>query len=259
MTGAIDPATAALLPTYPVKRGWEEVAELYSLVGDRGFVAGGFAVWMASPQADPYPASDIDIFAVTPDAAWAITQEICALYGWDYSVSPVAYSLHPSPARQAKVTNKRRVQVVIPNPKWDLASLSRPCQMGMVLDGFDFDVCRGVLFSPEIVSGDRNMGGYDAHVRVIRNPVYTLRRIFKYMQKGVRFSDVELFNVLWYLKSANHTQVRRFAELYLENPDNQSWSPPRYDVDDRWFIDYTLFEDMDMHGRAVQQSEDIAF
>lgn len=255
--GACDPTTGALLPTYPVKRGWEEVAELYTLIGDRCFIAGGFAVWMASPQDDPYPANDIDIFAVTPDHAWAITQEICALYGWDYSVSPVAFSLHPSPTRQAKVVNKRRVQVVIPNPKWDLASLSRPYQMGRVLDGFDLDVCRGVLVSPEIVSGDPNMGGYDAHLRVIRNPVYTLRRMFKYMQKGVRFSDIELFNVLWYLHSLQHSTRKQFADLYFNNPDNTSWTTPRYELDDRWFVDYTLFQDMDGFNNAVES--DIAF
>jgi hypothetical protein len=237
---------------YPVRRGWDEVSTLYDLIGDRGWIAGGFAAWMGSEHDDPILPSDIDIFAVSNEAAWAITQEICALRNWAWDVSPIAYTCKPNKMLNfyGEQDTRRTIQVIMPDPKWiklwesyepkegDISTLKPQ----IILNSFDFDVCRGLLLSPEVVIGDPNMGGKDARILVIRNPVQNMRRVIKYSRKGVRFDEKELYKLFWAYESINETRRSQIRDMYCNDMEGR-WHGVRIEIDNRWFTNYTFLEE----------------
>lgn len=243
----------------PPRRGWDEVKELYSLVQDRGYIAGGFAAYMASPLDEPYPPGDIDIFAKSTALAWDITRDICAARGWLWDVSPIAYTLEPNSLLYidgAGHDNRRKVQVICPHARIEkmidrhisgnglalhklmndkgiargyLGAIEP--EMIAILDGFDFDVIRALLINENEILVHPNVGQRQAQLLHITDPMGALRRVMKYQKKGVTFSEGELFKLFEAYRSITGDQHSMMLNRYAADMEYNY----TVDFDDRWF------------------------
>lgn len=262
-TTTLDIATAKEpdLTRFPLLRGWEELSPLYTLIGQRGIIAGGFAAYAGSPHDDPILPGDIDIFAISNEAAWDITVELCKARNWTYTMSPIAYTIQPSLVRPNTSGFERPVQVVMPDPKWKLSDYALRFQQAIILESFDFDICRGCVLDKDTVLGDPRMGQRQASIRVIRDPVMSMRRVLKYMRKGVEFRNEELFKLIWSYHTMRPNEQMVISDQYtIDTPEPKSVYNVRVEPDSRWLMDYTLFEDMTFQERFISQNgNDVIF
>lgn len=232
---------------FPILRGWDEVAELYTLIGDRGYIAGGYATWMASPLDEPYLPGDIDIFAVSDTAAWELTADICKERGWTWDMSPIAYTCFPHPLSSI-VDDRKVIQVIVPNPQWT-SVIKMPMkshrtlffnefdaytQRRLILESFDLDIIRGVVLDKSTVWGDVNLGQRIGRIMCISDPVHNLRRVMKYIAKGVTFENSELFKLFWAYASRLTREQRKMVDIQHGNTKGY------FDVqfDDRFYLGY---------------------
>ena len=168
-----------------VKRMTEQASRLIDLIGARGFIGGSFAAWATSynPSIEP---NDIDIFAVSPEDARVIAGEISSFpNGYlPYIGNDVAYSISHSSA----FPENRSVQVIIPRPEWTVFPRD-------FLLSFDLDICSAVILSHTHTLAHMNAALDEAKILRMNNPLRTLRRVLKYSDRGVMFSDHELLKI----------------------------------------------------------------
>jgi hypothetical protein len=155
----------------PVLRGFDEVKDIYDLLDGRGYIAGSYAAYMAAPTNDILP-NDIDVFAVSNEAAESLAKQINELMG--VHIMPISNSVAYTIVR---TQGRKDVQIVRPAPDWK----SFPDD---IINSFDMNVCRAVLIAPDKLLGDIDAGTTFGKVLRMHNPLRTLKRIMKYSQRG---------------------------------------------------------------------------
>jgi hypothetical protein len=183
---------------YPILRGRRELLPVLKIVGDRGFIAGSFAAYVAAPVLKPMRPNDIDIFATTDENAEQIANELLIGRFDTYEVNELSYTLGPC-------SRRRGVQVIKPNPAWQ----KWPNDMLM---SFDFDVSRAVVTCPTRVIADINIGNLDGKVLRVNNPLRSLKRAMKYHARGVEFTDRELHKLFLAWDQLSATRKAEIAE-----------------------------------------------
>lgn len=237
----------------PVLRGWDEVSDLFELINGRGWIAGSFAAWMCSPVDTLILPNDIDIFASTPDNAWAITQDICKARDWIWDVSPIAYTLTPNPLwlwDSGKQDNRKTIQVIVTNPAWmklDPAGGNTllPASISTILNSFDLDICRAALCEPELIIGDAQAGKLQARIMNVQNPVKNVERIIKYAKRGVKFESGELVKLfIAFDKLLPPDKERAIGRYATRTGTDNSWNF-EVEFDERFFAVYPPDPDND--------------
>lgn len=209
---------------FPVRRGFETIRPIYELLGERGYIAGSYAAFMATPHDQPILPNDIDIFATS--------QENAANIGIELLAQPPSDWLEEN---ETVITIARRdalnIQIVKPNPAWQIFPED-------ILNDFDLDICRAVLVGPNKVIADLSVGQREGKVLRVNNALRSLKRVLKYHARGVEFNDHELLKLFqaWEQmsqdrKDAMLTRAREETEAIVLECDSGDWE---YDEDD-WF------------------------
>jgi hypothetical protein len=180
----------------PVHRGFDEVKDVYDMLCGRGFIAGSYAAYMAAPDTNITP-NDIDVFAVSNEAAESLANLIHDTQGIGALVANgVAYTITRSLSR-------KDVQIVKPSPDWKVFPDD-------IINSFDMNVCRAVLISPDKLLGDVDAGTTHGKLLRMHNPLRTLKRVMKYSQRGVDFTDHEILKVF---RAWEEISAERKAEI----------------------------------------------
>ncbi len=180
-----------------VLRGFDEVRDIYDLLDGRGYIAGSYAAYMTAPT-DAIKPNDIDVFAVSNEAAESLATQINNVMG--LMVAPASSAVAYTIVRSCE---RKDVQVVKPHPDWKVFPDD-------IINSFDMNVCRAVLITPDTLLGDIDAGTTYGKILRTHNPIRTLRRIMKYSQRGVQFTDHEVMKVF---KAWEQTSEERKAEL----------------------------------------------
>lgn len=164
----------------PIQRGYTDIA-LYHFIKDRAYIAGSYAAWMGSPLDNPIAPGDIDLFAVSTEAALSLKTDLLDI-GYELVIeTDIAYTLHRAQFRD--------LQIVKPHPDWTTFPAD-------IIASFDFDICRAVVVSDTDVLGDPALGTLNATILRVTDPLRCLTRILKYSRRGVHFAPEELVKVL---------------------------------------------------------------
>lgn len=206
---------------FPVRRGFDTLRPIYDVIAGRGYVAGSYAAFMACPRDTPVLPNDIDIFATTQEHADSVADEITTKldYWWNSDNETVI--------ELVSGTDKPNIQIVRPNPLWS----TWPDD---ILGDFDLDICRAVLVAPDKVLADYNVGEMYGKILRINNPLRTLKRVSKYMARGVKFDDHELLKIFqaWEQMPTERKDVMLALARQTMAYDDV---PPSYYTDDDWF------------------------
>lgn len=192
------PHIRALLPNYSVTfenespddfrefetlRGFEHIAELYDFINRNchAFFAGGWVAHMAGANNNP---SDIDIYARDWESANAIASYLETKMGMKIVVDNEYLITLDNPENSKMLLPVQIIKGnVFENPE-------------DIISAFDFSVCRAVLLSPTTILGDCELLNRNAKIRRMKGAVRTMRRVFKYMNKGYQFSDEQLEKIV---------------------------------------------------------------
>jgi hypothetical protein len=216
---------------YRIQRGFERIQKLVEIVGDRGYIAGSYAAHMAAYNGDHIIApNDIDIFAVSDVDAEGIIRDL-KLGGMivdKHNAIAVTLSAHKSTENPICDMD---IQIIKPNPNWQTD------QQGFrddLLNSFDFNVCRAFLDGDKII-GDIEIGSQTGRVLRVANPVRTMKRIMKYRDRGVEFSDWELCKVFLAFGELSDERLKEITDSAQPQPADD------YDEHYEWYDDDDYF------------------
>lgn len=211
----IDTAQNPHWQEYEVRRGLDSIWELYMASKVYGYIAGSYAAFMACCTDDPILPNDVDVFAVSKAGADIIVRDLTSGLGFRYvGDNEVCTSL---------TRGDMTAQIINPNPEWK----DFP---GDLLNSFDLDVCRAVLVSETTVLADAHIGWRQGKILRTRNPLRSLKRVLKYHERGVEFSDHELLKLF---RAWDQVTAERKAELIQLAHDEEFppfSEPQEYDV-----------------------------
>lgn len=218
------------IATYPVQRGMTDtIRDIYNVIAGRGYIAGSYAAYMVAPAAAFQP-NDIDIFATTLDNAGALVTDLEKRFGlFRAAETDVAYTLQRWDGATLDTTFLP-LQIVKPHPDWQTFPDD-------IINSFDMDICRAMLISEDCILADENAGKGVGKLLRINNPLRSLKRVLKYHQRGVQFSEWELLKLFQAWQQVSDED--KAALLDRHNPnigadyvpgDGYGW----YDDDD-WF------------------------
>jgi hypothetical protein len=168
---------------FKVVRGFDTVQDIYNIIAGRGFIAGSYAAFMATPHDTPILPNDVDIFATSNENALAIAEALSEKFQVPYTSNELVYSIENPSGGPAMP-----IQVVKPHPEWKDFPQD-------ILNSFDMDISRAVLVGPEVVLADYNVGFLTGKLLRIANPLRSLKRVMKYHARGVEFKDGELIKL----------------------------------------------------------------
>lgn len=202
----------------PIVRGWKEATPYFRASQGMGYIGGSFAAWMSAPIEHWQP-TDIDIFAVSDNAAALIQQKIWHRYPCVVVDNGYSYTIEFDNPR------KRKVQVIRPHPDWQKFPDD-------ILNSFDFSVCRAVLINPTTILADVDAGGIHGKVLRLGDPVRSLERLIKYGVRGVQFRQWEMLKLFraW----SEMPDERRTA---ITEAVRDTEFPAREDILDRYLFD----------------------
>jgi hypothetical protein len=222
------------IATYPVQRGMTPtIRAIYTLIGQRGYIAGSYAAFMVAPLAAFQP-NDVDIFATTTANALALANDLMNHFRLSCTVeSEIAYTLERNQFLNTD-TAFLPLQIVKPHPDWKTFPED-------VINSFDMDICRALLISEDCILADENAGKGTGKLLRINNPLRSLKRVLKYHQRGVQFNEWELLKLFqaWeQLKVDDKAALVDRHNPYIDHAAPVGDSVDGYD----WFDDDDWFE-----------------
>lgn len=210
------------LRTFKVKRGFETIKPVYDIIQGRGFIGGSYAAFMVATHKTPILPNDVDIFAVSKEAAFEIRRDLQdhLRLVWKEETD-IASTLKPSPL--GKPQFNMDVQVVRPHPEWKEFPLD-------IVTSFDMDVCRAVLMDDCTALADVNVGDLQGKFLRINNPLRSMQRAMKYNARGVQFDAWELLKLF---RAWDEIPQERKQELIeFHNPNNYEADSSNWYEDD---------------------------
>lgn len=214
---------------FNVRRGFALVKDIFAIIDGRGYIAGSYAAYMASPASKPIQPGDVDIFATSDDNALYINNALCIKYHVNPSFNGLVYSISNTGNRLALP-----VQVVNPNPEWRIFPDD-------IINSFDMDISRALLLSPNSVLADVNVGQPSGKLLRIASPLRSLKRVMKYHKRGVQFEDselVKLFLAWQQLSEERRAEILSPIKAQGEGSDNSDNDGREY----AWFDEDDYFE-----------------
>lgn len=210
---------------FKVRRGFETIAPVYEIIQGRGFIGGSYAAFMVAMHDTPILPNDVDIFAVSPEAAEAIRDDLQDSLNLRWTdETDIASTLKPHLLGKPKF--RMDVQVVRPHPDWKDFPLD-------IVTSFDMDICRAVLVNDCTALADENVGDLQGKFLRINNPIRSMHRAMKYYARGVQFSDWELLKLFRAWDEISPERKQELTDFY--NPDNYVVDHYDWVDDDDWF------------------------
>lgn len=170
-----------------------ELAEKYNMI-----ICGGYARYCASPNTNPIPASDVDLFPKNNESIKAITDELLKL-GYEIKhENEVSISFKPGKNVDIKIKTSPVPQIIKPVIEGAIITVG---SIEEILDNFDFTIVRAAILDNKTVIVDKDfIQDEENHILRLKNihcPISSLLRCCKYSRKGYFMRPAEavkLFN-----------------------------------------------------------------
>jgi len=169
--------------TIPIKRGFTEISKLFDIITPFNcYICGGYARYCLSPQRNPTPTSDVDIYAETQEAFDGVKEafeerQFDIIHKNDVSIvyMPVGDDFIACP----------KINLIVPREEFRVKTVG---SIEEVLNNFDFTICRAGITSPTEGVVDEDFLTHESTQKlVIKNihcPVSSAMRFMKYYKKG---------------------------------------------------------------------------
>lgn len=178
--------------TVPLARGFTEIAPLFNLLKEQsgGVICGGYARYAASPNQDPSPSNDVDVYCETEEVFGKLRAALNAVpliekHENEMAVTYTRPDLGPWSYMPA-------VQLIKPVLEGRVVSAG---DYQSVLGNFDFSVVRVAIISPTEALADADFL-HDETTRLLRLknihcPISSTLRCMKYAKKGYWLRPLE--------------------------------------------------------------------
>ena len=240
------------LSDHPIYRGYESVKDILSAIEGRGYIAGSYAAYMGTEDgtASVVP-GDIDIFATNDENAKSILASLCN-GGAGRSFDVAIWEHTGNVWKISRSGDLLPIQIIAPDPTWTTFPDD-------IVNNFDFDICRAIVVPvsngmvasavymnsgatpeqtyPYYVIGDTSLGSKQGKVLRVNDPLRTLKRLHKYMARGIEFSDHELYKVFraWDDMSSSAKLRKLFEARDEDRGQAGSVDREQYVGDGDWF------------------------
>lgn len=166
----------------PLIRGYSVISPLVAMLGDNGFICGGYARYCASPTVNPPYADDVDVYCYT-EADFAILSERLKQHLEVQVETQRAVTFVASDEGELAFVPK--VQLVKPVTKFRMVTVG---SKESVIDNFDFTVVRAAILSDTEALVDPQFAEDEKSRRLrlknIHCPISSTLRCIKYVQRG---------------------------------------------------------------------------
>ena len=190
-------AERAELVKVQVRRGLGLVGPLLRVIEGKGWIAGGFARWCCSPNENPAPAADLDVFFGDEEGYLAVIEALGFMGA--HATRTVPYLTQMNVERAFPGVGLPEIQLIRP-----IVNSERhwgPSKDDVVRQ-IDITVCRIALdgVGCATATADQRFLADESERKVcfvrINDPVSVIRHAFKYAAKGYRIQDRESMKLL---------------------------------------------------------------
>jgi hypothetical protein len=186
-------------------------------------IIGGYARWMASPRANPYPADDIDLFASEEGRELDLLK----------ALEKKKFEIHLE--TDNAYTFKKHEKA--PYLRWPRIQVIKPFREGMtvtygtlqeIISNFDFTVVRVGLINGTWALADPDFKKDEIGKRLkfknIHCPISAVIRIAKYAKKGYFCSPMEIFRLFDDWDERGEQYKSELAELFLASETEEEFT-----------------------------------
>jgi hypothetical protein len=183
----------------PTQRQSPALGRIYDAIGELGWIGGGCVRWLCSPNKNPIPPGDVDIFMRSNDPA-KLEQMLENLYALGYATqhtSAMAINMRKAASTYDEMF-AINLQVVLPRKGIYIRTYAgTPEELAAHLD---FSVSRAVLVSHSEAIVDADFMADEVAMRLnikhIVCPVSSIHRLTKYSRKGYKANALQSVKLL---------------------------------------------------------------
>jgi hypothetical protein len=227
----------------PVLRGFEEIKNLYGLLGlHKVHICGGYVRYMGSPNPDPFPPKDIDLYCEDEDSFINIYNEFdrFGLKRVGQSAIAIKYEI---PNKEHLLYTPVRLHLVKPI-KVEGERFVTCGSLEDILRSFDFTIVRCGLLNEHTILADPLFTAHEQtktlEVRHIGSTAAILHHMFRYVKKGYHTpAPHQIRDILDRYKNS----VLRKRTLLLGEKKKGLQVEIELDEDDSFLWDYLLEEE----------------
>jgi len=167
----------------PIRRGFTEIQKLFEIITPFNcHICGGYARYCLSPQRNPSPTSDVDIYAENQDAFDNVLKKFIELDFNTLHTNDVSTVFMPSGDDFLACP---KINLIVPREEFRVRTQG---SIEEVLNNFDFTVCRAAVKTNTTGIVDEDFIDHEMKQKlVIKNihcPVSSAMRFMKYYKKG---------------------------------------------------------------------------
>lgn len=183
-----------------VKRGWARLEELFELIHNYGYIAGGMARYVASPNDLTALAEDVDIFC-REEKSFDIIKAL--LLSRKYSKlefeNELVCNIFFKPHCTYGTGDDLKVQIIKPRSQGKLNTFGTEEE---ILNNFDYPVTKALINNSNSVMVHKGFSEDEItktlHLLNINCPIAAISRMVKYAGKGYKISMREIIKVFAY-------------------------------------------------------------
>lgn len=166
----------------PLLRGFDVIAPLFDLIGDNGFICGGYARYCASPTVSPAKAEDVDVYCYT-EADFDVLSTKLKQHLKVQVETTRAITFVPSD--EGELAFVPTVQLIKPVTQFRMVTVGSKED---VIGNFDFTVVRAAIVDgktaivdPDFIADEK---AKRLHLKNIHCPISSTLRCIKYVERG---------------------------------------------------------------------------
>lgn len=178
----------------PLLRGFDVIAPLFELIGDRAVICGGYARFCASPTITPPKADDVDVYCHRVEDFEALRVELKQHLQVQVETNR---AITFTPTTEGRLAFVPKVQLVKPVTRFRMVTVGSAQE---VIDNFDFTIVRAAILSSTTVLVDADFHADEQARRLrlknIHCPISSTLRCTKYVERGytlMPFDCIALF------------------------------------------------------------------
>ena len=192
------PTRGVIMKSIPVLRGATEITHLFNTVTNHnGVICGGYVRYMCSPQLNPIPAGDIDIYFQNEEDHDLFIKKIKNAGMEIKHENEISTTFKRTNDPDIEFAYCPTIQVIKPKLEGAIVAVGT---LEEILDNFDFTVVRVGLVTLEGALADDDFLEDELHkklqIKNIHCPVSSTLRCMKYAKKGYFLHPFEVLKLL---------------------------------------------------------------
>lgn len=209
--------------TVPLLRGFDQIRDIFDLIGNRGYICGGYARYCASERQTNNEAEDVDIFPTTNESSASILKD------FQDREFEIAHENHVSISLKLTEDEEKLKEVRL---RWKMApkiQIIKPVVEGRILtigskedilNNFDFTVVRALIVNPYHILVDEDFVEDEKHklirIKNIHCPISSTLRCMKYARKGYFMKPSQALALFKDWDERGEDYKKRMIELFEE-------------------------------------------